>query len=188
VISRLCATEGVADNEAAMLSMGLLFAGHETTVAQIGFGTFLLQAFPGQWQALVADPGLVPKAVEELLRAPARGGGGIPRYARADLEIGGVTIRAGELVLLDNNTANHDPAVFPDPDRVDVTRPASAHLTFGHGARYCIGAPLARVELHTVFTQLVTRFPAMRLAVGLDELRMRRDRLAGGLVELPVQW
>jgi pentalenolactone synthase len=100
VISRLCATEGVADNEAAMLSMGLLFAGHETTVAQIGFGTFLLQAFPGQWQALVADPGLVPKAVEELLRAPARGGGGIPRYARTDLEIGGVTIHAGDLADL----------------------------------------------------------------------------------------
>jgi cytochrome P450 len=188
VISRLCATEGVSDAEAAVLSMALLFAGHETTVVQIGLGTLLLLTNPQQWQALTRDPALVPGAVEEMLRAPGKGGGGIPRYARTNLEIDGVTIRAGELVLLDNGAANHDPAVFPDPDRVDVTRSAAAHLTFGHGARYCLGAPLARIELTSVFSQLVTRFPTLRLAVGIDELQVRRDVLTGGLAALPVRW
>ncbi|GEC08960.1 hypothetical cytochrome P450 [Streptomyces spinoverrucosus] len=188
VISRLCATEGVTDDEAAGLSMVLLFAGHETTVVQIDLGALLLLTHRDQWQALVDDPGLVPNAVEETLRAPGKGGGGIPRYARTDLEIDGVTIRAGELVLLDNGAANHDAAVFADPDRVDVTRSATAHLTFGHGARYCLGAPLARIELQAVLTQLVVRLPTLRLAVGVEELTMRRDMLTGGLAALPVRW
>lgn len=188
VISRLCATQGVTDVEAAMLSMALLFAGHETTVEQIGLGALLLLTNPEQWQTVVHDPGLVPGAVEELLRAPGKGGGGIPRYARTDLEIDGVAIRAGELVLLDNGAANHDPAVFADPDRVDITRPATAHLTFGYGARYCVGAPLARLELQVAFTQLAERFPTLRLAVDMTELTMRSDVLTGGLVDLPVRW
>ncbi|WP_202919439.1 cytochrome P450 [Saccharothrix deserti] len=188
VISRLCATDGVSDAEAAGLSMALLFAGHETTVVQIGLGALLLLTNPGQWQALLDQSDLVPNAVEEILRAPGKGGGGIPRYARTDLEIDGVAVKAGDLVLLDNGAANHDPAVFADPDRLDVTRSAAAHLAFGHGARYCIGAPLARIELQVVFSQLVQRFPMLRLAVGVEELRVRRDVLTGGLVELPVRW
>jgi pentalenolactone synthase len=123
-----------------------------------------------------------------MLRATQRGGtGGLPRYARTDLEVGGVTIHAGELVLLNLSAANHDPAAFAEPDRLDVTRSA-AHLTFGHGARYCLGAPLARIELQAVFSQLPARFPDMRLAADPGELALRRDTLAGGLVELPVRW
>ena len=109
VISRLCATEGVGDLEAATLSMQLLFAGHETTVVAIGRGTLLLLTNRDQWQALLDDPALIPHAVEELLRASPPGGIGIPRYARTDLDIAGVTIRAGDLVLLDIGSANFDP-------------------------------------------------------------------------------
>lgn len=188
VISRLCATDGVSDDEAAMLSMALLFAGHETTVVQLGRGALLLLTNQDQWQVLQHDPGLVPNAVEEILRAPTKDGNGIPRYARTDLEIDGVTVRAGDLVLLDNGAANHDGTVFADPDRFDVTRHAAAHLTFGHGPRYCIGAPLARIELHAVFAQLVPRFPTMRLAVPVDELTIRQDTLTRGLTALPVTW
>lgn len=188
VISRLCATDGVSTEEAAMLSMALLFAGHETTVVQIGFGALLLLTNPDQWNALRNDPALVPNAVEELLRAPGKGGGGIPRYARADMEIDGVGIRAGDLVLLDNGAANHDPAVFIEPDLVDITRKAAAHLTFGHGLRYCIGAPLARMELQAVFSQLISRFPTMRLTVPGEGLTIRGDVLTGGLTALPVTW
>jgi len=188
VISRLCASEDVCDIEASWLSMALLFAGHETTMVQIGWGALLLLTNPNQWQALLDDPGLVENAVEEILRAPAGGDGGLPRYARTDLEIDGVTIPAGDLVLLNNCSANHDPTSFPSPDRVDLTRSAAERLSFGHGARCCIGAPLARIELQSVFTQLVSRFPTMRLAAYVDELRIRRDALAGGLVELPVWW
>jgi pentalenolactone synthase len=189
VISRLCATDGVPDDEIAWLSMALLFAGHETTVVQIGLATLLLLAQHEQWQALVNDPGLVSRAVEETLRSSRKGGGGtIPRYASADLEVDGVTIKTGELVLIDVAAANQDPMAFADPDRVDITRSSLAHLTFGYGPRYCLGAPLARVELQVVLSQLASRFPTLRLAVEVDELTMRADVLVGGLTELPVQW
>ena len=190
VISRLCATDGVSDAEAATMSMFLLFAGHETTVVQIGLGALLLLTNRDQWSALLDNPALIPNAVEELLRAAATGGGvgGIPRYARTDFDIDGVTIHAGDLVLLDIGSANHDPAVFADPEHTDVARKEATHLTFGYGARYCIGAPLARIELKMVFGQLIPRFPSMHLTVDPATLLTRRDVLAGGLVELPVSW
>jgi Cytochrome P450 len=188
VISRLAATEGVSDDEAAAMGMFLLFAGHETTVVAIGLGTLWLLANPDQWQALVAEPARIDAAVEEILRAPGLGGGGIPRYARTDLEISGVPVRAGELVLLDIGAANHDAAVFADPDRFDLARPAVPHLSFGHGARYCIGAPLARIELRVVFAQLAARFPGLALACAVEELSFNPHVLTGGLTALPVIW
>lgn len=188
VISRLCATEGVGDLEAATLSMQLLFAGHETTVVAIGRGTLLLLTNRDQWQALLDDPALIPHAVEELLRAGPPGGIGIPRYARTDLDIAGVTIRAGDLVLLDIGSANFDPAAFSSPEHLDVTRKEAVHVTFGYGPRYCLGAALARMELKAVFGQLIPRFPAMRLAVDPATLAVRTDALAKGLVGLPVLW
>jgi cytochrome P450 len=190
VISRLCATDGVSDDEVATMSMFLLFAGHETTVVQIGYGALLLLTNRDQWRALLDNPALIPNAVEELLRAASTGGGvgGIPRYARMDFDIDTVTVHAGDLVLLDIGSANHDPAVFAHPQRTDVARKEAAHLTFGYGARYCIGAPLARIELKAVFAQLIPRFPSMHLMVDPATLPMRHDVLAGGLLELPVSW
>ena len=188
VISRLCATDGVSDDEAAGLGMSLLFAGHETTVVAIGLGAVRLLTDPGQWRQLRSDPSRVGAVVEEMLRIQGDGGSGIPRYARSDLEIDGTAVRAGELVLLDTGAANHDEAVFPDPDRFDPARRAAGHLAFGHGAQYCIGAALARIELQTVFSQLVARFPAMHLGVGVEELRFNTGVLTGGVLELPVIW
>jgi cytochrome P450 len=189
-MSRLCATDGVSDEDAATMSMFLLFAGHETTVVQIGLGAVVLLTNRDQWCALLDNPALIPNAVEELLRAASTGGGvgGIPRYARTDFDIDGVAIRAGDLVLLDISAANHDPLVFADPQRVDIARKDGAHLTFGHGGRYCIGAPLARIELKAVFAQLIPRFPSLHVTVDPARLPTRRDVLAGGLVELPVSW
>jgi cytochrome P450 len=191
VISRLCATEGVSDEEVAASSMHLLFAGHETTVVQIGWNALLLLTNPARWQVLSDNPALIPNAVEELFRESSRGGAGIagiPRYARTDFQIDGVAIRAGDLVLLDIGSANHDPAVFIDPDCVDLGRKQPAHLSFGYGARYCIGAPLARIELKTVFAQLIPRFSSMQLMADPATLNVRHDVLAGGLRELPVSW
>ncbi|MGR6924215.1 cytochrome P450 [[Actinomadura] parvosata] len=188
VISRLAATDGVSDDEAAAMGMFLLFAGHETTVAAIDEGALWLLAHPEQWQALVEDPSRIDAAVEEILRAPGLGGGGIPRYARTDLQIAGVQVRAGDLVLLDNGAANHDAAVFADPDRFDIGRPVVPHLSFGHGARYCIGAPLARIELQVVFSQLAARFPTLKLGCATDELTFNAHVLTGGLTALPVTW
>lgn len=188
VISRLCDVEGVPDDEIAMLTLALLFAGHETTVVQIGLGALLLLTHPEQWQAMLDDSTVAATAVEEILRAPGHVNGGIPRYAREDLEIDGVPIHAGDLVLLDIAAGNHDETVYPDADRFDIARSDAPHLTFGHGMRYCIGAPLARIELQAVFSQLTPRFPTMRLAIPLDELTLRQDTLTGGLIELPVTW
>jgi cytochrome P450 len=188
LISRLAATPGVGTLEAAQLSMLLLFAGHETTVDQIGKGALQLLAVPGQWTDLAQDPSRVPAAVEEILRTSGKGGGGIPRYARQNVQIGGVDIAAGELVIFDIGAANHDPAAFPDPDRFDRSRDNRRHLAFGHGLRYCIGAPLARIELEVVFTALTGRFPDLRLAADPRELTLDTHTLTRSLARLPVTW
>lgn len=145
---------------------------------------------PDQRAAVQRDPELISKAVEEVLRyaLPGSGGGGLPRYAHADIEIGGVRIKAGEAVLLALGAANRDESAFPDPDRFDVSRETNAHLGFGHGAHYCVGAALARIELRIALGSLLHRFPNLELAVPLDALKVRENRLTGGLVELPVTW
>ncbi|MFE2941761.1 cytochrome P450 [Streptomyces sp. NPDC059255] len=190
VISRICATEGINDNEVLGLTALLLFGGYETTVARIGTCVSLLLANPEQWQALLHDPGLIPGAVEETLRMsmPNPHNGGMPRYALTDFEVDGVTIRTGDFVLLNIIAANHDETAFADPGRVDVTRDTTGSLMFGHGAHHCVGAMLARMQLQVVLTQLVARFPTLRLAVGAEELRLRHNTLIGGLIQLPVTW
>lgn len=188
VISQLCAHDDLDDVEIAALTMTLLFAGYETTVTQIWLQSALLLSDRSRWQALHDDPALIPKACEEMLRASLNGGVGVPRYARDDIHIAGFTIAAGDLVLLDPGSANHDPLAYPDPDAVDFHRKGAPHVSFGFGARYCIGAPLARIELNTVFSQMIPRFPDMRLAVDAAELTIDTDALASGLVELPVTW
>jgi pentalenolactone synthase len=185
----------LTDDAIAELSAGLLFAGHETTVTAIDRGVTLLLTNPGQREALAADPTVVRRAVEEILRTPlplpsvaTDAFGQLPRYATADVEYGGITIRAGELVVFSLNSANQDSGRFPDPGRFDVGRDPNPHLMFGHGGRFCLGAPLARVELEALFGTLFTRIPTLRLAVDLGELTAREELLTGGLVSLPVTW
>ena len=188
-------------SQIAPLAAGLLFAGHETTVAAIDKGIVLLLTNPIQREALQHDPTLVPSAVEEILRHPlpvpapetpetpeTGRAGGLPRYANADIELGGVTIRAGELILLDLQDANLDCQRFPMPEAFDVARADNPHVTFGHGPYYCIGAPLARLELQALFGTLFQRFPTLRLAVPVEQLRLRSHLLTGGLTALPVTW
>ncbi|WP_244190757.1 cytochrome P450 [Streptomyces caeruleatus] len=190
VISRICATEGIEDDEVLGLTALLLFGGFETTVARIGTCVSLLLADREQWQALLHDPGLVPGAVEETLRMsmPNPHNGGMLRYALTDFEVDGVTIRAGDRLLLNIIAANHDERVFADPGRVDVTRDTAGSLVFGYGAYECVGAMLARMQLQVVLTQLVARLPTLRLAVGVEELGLRHNTLIGGLIQLPVTW
>lgn len=193
VLSELITVEddALSDEDIAELGAVLLFAGHETTVTQIDIGTVLLLANPEQRAALIADPDQVHNAVEEILRVGigGSGGGGLLRYARTDIEIGGVLIRAGDAVLLSSTVANQDPRAFLRPDQFDIGRGQSnTHLTFGHGARYCIGATLARVELNVVFGELFRRFPTLALAVPIEQLCWRKHLLTGGFSELPVTW
>ncbi|HEX4723489.1 MAG TPA: cytochrome P450 [Pseudonocardiaceae bacterium] len=181
----------LTDDDIAGLGAIVLFAGHETTVVRIDLGTLLLLSNPDQYAALARDPALAPAAVEEILRLGMGGGGngGLLRYARTPLEFGGVRIAAGDAVLLAVSTANQDASAFAEPARMDIGRPQThPHLSFGHGARYCIGAALARIELTAVFERLGARFPSLRLAVPVSELKWRSHLLTGGLAELPVVW
>lgn len=190
VISGLCAAEDgmIANDYVAFLAAMLLFAGHETTVVRIDMGALLLIINPDQRVALLRDPSLMTSAVEEILRASATGGAGLLRYPRADIEIAGLTLAAGEAVLLDIGAANHDERAFDNPDRFDVARQPNAHLAFGYGPRFCIGAPLSRIELQAVLERLLPRFPTLRLAIPIEQLKMRDDVLIRGMAELPVTW
>jgi cytochrome P450 len=181
--------EGMSDTAIAQLGAGLLFAGHETTVARIDLGTVLLLTHPEQLAALRRDPGLLAGAVEEILRYVVPSPLGlVPRYAHTDLTVAGTHIRAGEAVLLDFTAANRDPAAYPDPDAFDITRPPSAHITFGYGPYFCLGASLARVELQSVFSTIFDRLPTLQLAVPAGQLHLRDHSMTGGLSALPVTW
>jgi cytochrome P450 len=180
------------DNQLAMMVAGLLFAGHETTVNRISIGVLLLLENPAARDALVADPSIVSRVVEEVLRLAAPDGVGLARYAHADLTVGEgehrVTIPAGDAVIFSTLATNRDGRAFDQPDTFDVGRAPNAHLSFGHGAHFCIGASLARTELKVVLAGLFARLPELRLAVDPAELRLHTERLTGGLYELPVTW
>lgn len=181
-------TWNLTDGDIAALVAVVLFAGHESTVARIDLGTVLFLTHPDQRDLLMARPGLLPGAVEEVVRMSAPGDNGMPRYALTDVEIDGVTIRQGDGVLLAVTVANRDATVFRDPGRFDITRSPNPHLGFGFGMHFCIGATLARVELQATFGALFRRFPTLALAVPADQLRMRTDLFTGGLAEVPVTW
>ncbi|GLF93584.1 cytochrome P450 [Streptomyces yaizuensis] len=182
-------TDRLTDAEVNHLAVGLLIAGHETTVNAIGAGMWRLFHHPEQLAALRADPGLLPGAVEEILRHQSLGAFFLMLVARGDVEVGGVTIHAGEVVMPLPQAANRDPARFPDPDRFDIRRPGGGHLSFGHGPHACLGAALARVELEAAIGALNRRFPGLRPAGDdLAALAWRGDRLVAGLAELPVTW
>lgn len=189
--------DGLSLDGVAQLGAGLLFAGHETTVAAIDTGVVLLATHPAQRDALRRDPALLPTAVEEILRASLPGSQpaaddprarGLARWANADLDVDGVRIPAGDLVLLGLQQANDDAQLLGSRCGFDVARHPNPHLTFGHGPRFCIGAPLARLELQVLFTALLERFPALALAVPVEQLQPRSDLLTGGLTALPVTW
>jgi cytochrome P450 len=175
--------------EMVRLSVGLLFAGHETTVNRIGLGTLLLLTRRERWEDLTADPaGRTDAVVEEIMRLGAPGDLGLLRYAHTDVEVGGETIREGDAVILSINAANRDPEAFADAEAFDPDREERAHVGFGHGGHFCIGASLARTELRTVFRTLATRLPDLRLAAGLDDIEVRTRHLTGGVTALPVTW
>ncbi|SDY09596.1 pentalenolactone synthase [Amycolatopsis xylanica] len=176
------------DDDLARQAAGLLFAGHETTSTRIALGTMFLLSDLDRRDRFVADPeGQVQQTVEEILRLSATSAtGGLLRYAREDVEIAGVRIARGDAVLVSSDAANRDSSVFADPDEFDPTRTPNVHIAFGHGAHVCIGANLARTELRTVFPALFRRFPNLRLGVGVDEIAVRSDKIAGGVRSVPV--
>ncbi len=177
------------------VAAALNFAGHLPTVSAIDDGIVLLLQHDDQRAALAADPALVEPAVEEILRktimtAPpgVTGVMGTPRWALEDMTVDGVEVAKGDLVIFDQWDANHDKRVYDDPERFDITRTRNPHLSFGLGVHFCVGAPLARIELQELFPALLTRFPKLRLAVPAEQLRRRHAVVTGGYAELPVSW
>jgi cytochrome P450 len=178
----------LSEHELTVMCCTLLIGGHETTANQINLSLLLLFDHPGQVATLRADPGLIPAAVEELLRCSRLGGLPPARVTTDDVQIGGVTIPAGEQVMPLLGTANRDPSAFIDPDRFDVTRDAASHLAFGAGVHHCLGAQLARVELQEAFRGLIGRLPGLRLAVPASDLEFKPGMAIHSLRELPVLW
>ncbi|WP_202638913.1 cytochrome P450 [Bailinhaonella thermotolerans] len=140
------------------------------------------------WEELRRDPSRTEGVVEECLRFGLFLPAGLPRVAREDLDLGGVTISAGELVLIAADVANRDPAAYPDPGRFDPGRETKGHLAFGLGPAFCPGSALARMTMKVAIEELVRRFPAMRLAVPPDRVTWRDDLIEVRPVEIPVRW
>ncbi|MEV1085050.1 cytochrome P450 [Streptomyces sp. NPDC050211] len=177
--------------EAVQMGVLMLFAGHETTANMIALGTLALLEHPAQLDRLREsdDPKFIAGAVEELLRYLTITHGGTRRVALEDLEIGGQLIRAGEGIVVVNETANRDAAVFgDDPDHLDLDRDARRHVTFGYGIHQCLGQSLARMELQVVYGTLYRRIPTLRLAADIDDIPFKHDGFIYGVYELPVAW
>src|SRR5262252_887425 len=189
LLSALIAAEEAGDklNEEELLAtcILILIAGHETTVNLIGNGVLALLRHPAELSRLRTTPGLITSAVEELLRYD----GPVQRTARvasADATIGGHTIRQGEMVMPFIGAADRDPAQFPEPDRLDLSRADNRHIAFGWGIHFCLGAPLARVEGQIAIDTLVRRLP--RLALATEHAEYRQSLTLRGLKTLPVKF
>ncbi|MFF7974663.1 cytochrome P450 [Streptomyces sp. NPDC007905] len=176
----------LSEDELMSLAFLILFAGYENTVQLIGNSVLALLRHPDQLASLRRDPEQLPTAVEEFARYEGPALLAIRRFSVEDVTIAGVTVPAGETVWVSLSAANRDPARFPDPDRLDLTRDASGHLALGHGIHYCLGAPLARTETEIALAALLERFPALALAE--EDLRWRPSLRARGLVALPVRY
>jgi cytochrome P450 len=172
----------LTEDELVTTCILLLNAGHEATVNVTGNGTLALLRNPDQLARLRADRSLLPTAIEELMRfdSPLQL---FERTATEDVEIGGITVAAGQKIAALLGSANHDPAVFRAPEVLDVGRADNPHISFGAGIHFCIGAPLARVELQASFGALLDRTSSLDL--GGEPVR-RPEFVIRGLAELPV--
>jgi cytochrome P450 len=173
LVSALAAAEQsgqVSRAEVTATCILLLNAGHEATVNATGNGMLALLQRPEQYRLLCENPGLLRQAVEEMLRydTPLHL---FHRWAKEDVEYKGRPFRAGDRLWLLYGAANRDPKRFPNPDEFDITRQENPHLTFGAGIHYCVGAPLARMELAVSIGSLLARFPALRLIEEKPEYR-----------------
>ncbi|MET0136640.1 MAG: cytochrome P450 [Kibdelosporangium sp.] len=174
-----------ADELSSMVFL-LLVAGHETTVNLITNGLHALLTHPAQLAALRADRTLLPAAVEEFLRYDGPAMITVPAKATAPIEVGGVTIRPGDVVVPVLATANRDPHRFDSPAEFDITRQDTSHMAFGHGIHHCLGAPLARLEGRIAITHVLDRFPRLRLARPAEDPVRNPGLLLNGISRLPV--
>ena len=172
----------LTDEEAVAVCVNLLFGGHETTTNLICNGVLALMGNPAEAELLAREPERADAAIEEILRydGPAKS---VARVAAADIELGGARIGAGDRVFLMLASANRDPAVFEDPDALRVDRPRAAHVSFGAGPHYCLGASLARLEASIAIPAVLQRFPEITVS---EPLRWNSVILTRGVEAMPV--
>ena len=182
LMTGLIGTE-LSHREVVELISTILLGGNDTVPNQLGNGVLRLLR-EGMWPLA---PELVPAAVEECMRIDGSSLGSF-RYALSDIELHGVVIPKGALVLLSTDSAAHDETVFPEPERFDLGRGNSdAHMTFGYGIHFCVGAALARLQLRTALEVMGARLPGLRLATG-QRIAFRRSIVGRGLPSLLVEW
>lgn len=184
------AGDKLTENELISIAgAGLLTGGVETVSSALPSFLFTLLTQPEQLVCLRENPNIMPTAIEELLRyVPINTAAMFARYARSDIRLGDVTIRAGDPVLPALHAANRDPEVFAVPDRIDLTRSPNPHMAFGHGPHHCIGAQLARMELQEALTAILERFPELRLADGREGVKWEYGVIVRGPSVLRIGW
>lgn len=188
LLSGLVDSGELTDEELTNIAFMLLGAGLDTTTHMLALGTFALLQRPGQLAILRdRDAEIAEQAVEELLRYLSIVMATV-RCATEDVELDGQLIRDGESVTISLAAANHDEERFDDPETLDLLRPSSGHVAFGHGIHQCLGQQLARVEMQVAYPALLRRFPTLHLATAPEEVPLRHHVLIYGVHRLPVTW
>ncbi|MEY9854840.1 cytochrome P450 [Catenulispora sp. GAS73] len=192
LLSRLLLGKGadrLSHEEVAVFGSGLLMAGFDTTSRQLAMAVLMVLRDPALTARLREQPGALTPALEEILRwSSLIATGGAAHVALEDVRLGDVLVPAGEVVVPLAAAANQDASVFAEPDRFDPGREDNPHIAFGHGRHYCLGAPLARLQLEVGMTALLAEFPTLRLAVHEDQIRWTAGQFIRGPLALPVRW
>ena len=179
-------SDSLTESELVSTVVTLFVAGHETTTHLLGNGLLALLNADSQMEKIKSQPDRIPNAIDEM----ARFDGSVPRswrITKRQMEVSGVLIPEGQLVLPMLSSANRDESEFASPDSFDIDRDTRKHLAFGRGVHVCLGAPLARIEGQEIITELLTNFPNMKLKERVEDLSWRRDVALRGLTSLPVQ-
>lgn len=188
LLADLAAREELDGDELRAVAGILISGGLDTTPGMLGLGALALMHHPDQVPVLLDAPEDAGWPVDELLRYLTISQWGASRRVLEDIEVDGVTLRAGELVVLALNAANRDPGAFAEPDRLDLTRRPTQHVAFGHGVHQCLGQHLARATLRVGWRTLFAALPDLAPAVDLDEVSLRDEMQHYGPRELPVLW
>jgi len=179
-------SDRLTQGELVAMIFVLVVAGHITTIYSIGNAVASLLTHPAELARLRADPSLIRAAVDELLRFDGPSGVGTFRFTTAEIPVGDKIIPAGDILALSWHSANRDSRHFAEADRLDLNRHPLGSMAFGHGIHYCIGVPLAKMQIEIALSHLIARYPELRLAVEADELRRDNSALLRGLLALPV--
>ncbi|KJK60031.1 cytochrome P450 [Saccharothrix sp. ST-888] len=181
-------SDRVDDDLLATVALSLFGAGTVSTSAFLLHAVIALLQRPELADRLRSEPTVIAPAVEELLRYNLSIGDALPRLATADVQLGEVLVRAGELVLVLIEGANHDPEVFPEPERIDFDRASNPHLAFGAGRHFCPASALGRTHAEIALQALVERLPELRPALPIEQLAWRPGFIKRLPERLPVLW